>query len=470
MNRLFGIILLAATTMPVGAQQVLSLDSCRALALRNNKQLGVAKVKQDVAGNLKKAARTKYLPKVNAMGGYMYTSREVSILSSEQKDKLSSMGSTVGAVIGQLGFELPMVADALNGVGQGIVDAFRTDTRNMFGGAVMVSQPLFAGGAITALNRMAEINLQMAGNDINTMQQATLYGTDQAYWTVVSLKQKKRLAEGFLSLVKKLDDDVQKMIREGVATRSEGLAVSVKVNEAEMAVMKVDNGLTLAKMLLCQICGLPSEAEITLADEDVENIAVMDIAEVEVDKEEMLHNRPELKTLQNIVDINNQNVNFVKSGNLPKVMLMGGYAVSNPNVYDGFHRSFAGVWNVGVLVSVPVWNWGDVAYKARAAKGLTTMARLELEEAQEKMELQVTQSSHKVKEARKRLQLAEANIKRADENLRCANLGFYEGVMSSTVVMEAQTAWLEAQSQKIDAEIDVRLSQVDLRKAMGTLE
>ena len=470
MNRLFGIILLAATTMPVWAQQVLSLDSCRALALRNNKQLGVAKVKQDVAGNLKKAARTKYLPKVNAMGGYMYTSREVSILSSEQKDKLSSMGSTVGAVIGQLGFELPMVADALNGVGQGIVDAFRTDTRNMFGGAVMVSQPLFAGGAITALNRMAEINLQMAGNDINTMQQATLYGTDQAYWTVVSLKQKKRLAEGFLSLVKKLDDDVQKMIREGVATRSEGLAVSVKVNEAEMAVMKVDNGLTLAKMLLCQICGLPSEAEITLADEDVENIAVMDIAEVEVDKEEMLHNRPELKTLQNIVDINNQNVNFVKSGNLPKVMLMGGYAVSNPNVYDGFHRSFAGVWNVGVLVSVPVWNWGDVAYKARAAKGLTTMARLELEEAQEKMELQVTQSSHKVKEARKRLQLAEANIKRADENLRCANLGFHEGVMSSTVVMEAQTAWLEAQSQKIDAEIDVRLSQVDLRKAMGILE
>ena len=465
-----GIILMAATAVPVWAQQMLSLDSCRALALRNNKQLSVAKVKQEVAGNLKKAARTKYLPKVNAVGGYMYTSREVSILSGEQKEKLSSMGSTVGAMLGQLGFEMPAVVGALNGVGEGIVDAFRTDTRNMFGGAIMVSQPLFAGGAITALNRMAELNLQMAANDINTMQQATLYGTDQAYWTVVSLKQKKRLAEGFLSLVRKLDDDVQKMIREGVATRSEGLSVSVKVNEAEMAVMKVDNGLTLAKMLLCQMCGLPSDADITLADEDAENVAIIDIAEIEADKEEMLHNRPELKTLQNIVDINNQNVNFIKAGNLPKVMLMGGYAVSNPNAFDGFHRSFAGVWNVGVLVSVPVWNWGEVAYKARAARGVSTMARLELEEAQEKMELQVTQSSHKVKEARKRLQMAEANIRRADENLRCANLGFHEGVMSSTVVMEAQTAWLEAQSQKIDAEIDVRMSQVDLRKAMGTLE
>ena len=36
--------------------------------------------------------------------------------------------------------------------------------------------------------------------------------------------------------------------------------------------------------------------------------------------------------------------------------------------------------------------------------------------------------------------------------------------------MEAQTAWLQAQSQQIDAEIDVRLSQTDLQKALGTLD
>ena len=66
--------------------------------------------------------------------------------------------------------------------------------------------------------------------------------------------------------------------------------------------------------------------------------------------------------------------------------------------------------------------------------------------------------------------MALASTRKADENLRTANLGFSEGVISSTTVMEAQTAWLQAQSQKIDAEIDVRLSQVDLQKALGTLE
>ena len=146
------------------------------------------------------------------------------------------------------------------------------------------------------------------------------------------------------------------------------------------------------------------------------------------------------------------------------------YAISNPNLFNGFQKKFGGFWNVGVVVRVPIWNWGDVMYKVRASKGATSIANLELEEAREKIELQVNQSTFKVDEANKKLTMARANIQRADENLRMANVGFSEGVITPTTVMEAQTAWLQAQSQKIDAEIDVKLSQVDLQKALGTLE
>jgi outer membrane protein TolC len=125
--------------------------------------------------------------------------------------------------------------------------------------------------------------------------------------------------------------------------------------------------------------------------------------------------------------------------------------------------------NVGVLLRIPLRNWGDVAYKVRASKGATTIATLEMTEAREKIELQINQSQFRVNEAFKKLDMARANIKRADENLRVATLGFQEGVIGSTTVMEAQTAWLQAQSQKIDAEIDVKLSQVHLQKALGTL-
>ena len=468
-------------------QRLLTLDSCRAMALRNNKQLGVAKMKQEVNANLRKSARTQYLPKVNAVGGYMWMSREVSLLNDDQKEALSNLGTNATGklqdALSPLVSSLPtatqtkMAGDmaafggVLNQVGTGIVDGFRTDTRNMMAGAVTVTQPVFMGGSIVAANKMANINEQMAANSLEMKKQGTLYDIDQAYWQVVSLRHKQTLAESYVALVRKLKGDVQKMIDQGVATKGDGLSVSVRVNEAEMALTQVTDGLELSKMLLCQLCGLPEEEEIVLADEertDLNQEAAQDVTPS--DPSIAFQNRPELKVLQNIVDLSRQTTNALKAGNLPTVLLTGGYMVSNPNTFNGFEKKFGGVWNVGVVVRVPVWNWGDVKYKVRASKGATAMANLELDDALEMISLQVRQSNFKVKEAQKKLTMAQSNVANADENLRMANLAFKEGTASFTTVMEAQTAWNSAQSQLIDAEIGVKLSEVELQKALGTLQ
>jgi len=180
-------------------------------------------------------------------------------------------------------------------------------------------------------------------------------------------------------------------------------------------------------------------------------------------------NRPELRMLETSVAMSKQVTNILKAGNLPMVALMGGYSISNPSVMNGFEKKFKGFWNVGVLMRVPLWNWGDVTYKVRASKGATAIASLEMEEIREKIELQVNQSSFKVEEAGKRLRMAESSVVKAEENLRMANLGFQEGVITPTTVMEAQTAWLQARSQQIDAQIDVLMSNVDLKKSLGIL-
>ena len=273
----------------VGAQRVLSLDSCRQMALRNNKQLGVSKLKQDVAANLRKSARTKYLPHVNAVGTYQYTSKPVSLLSDAQKEAFPQLGTTMVSSMqpSLAGFETSLaqlgtafvklgippqevqqmmaglqtnmngtmegIQASLNALGQQIVDAFDTDTRNLFAGSIMLTQPLFMGGSIIAMNKMADLSEDLAENSMNARRQATIYKIDQAYWQVVSLYHKKKLAESYLDLVKKFDTDVHKMIDEGVATKSDGLSVDVKVNEAEMTLTKVNDGLVLSRMLLNQL-------------------------------------------------------------------------------------------------------------------------------------------------------------------------------------------------------------------------
>ena len=500
MKKIVTILLLAGALAPAKAQMTLSLDSCRAMALRNNKQINASKLKKDVAYNLRKSARTKYLPKVDALGGYEWFSREISLLNSSQKSLFGNLGSNVTSSIGgkvndmvgqmvsqgvisqddakQIGTflaeKMAPIQEKGNSLGQGIVDAFRTDTRNIWAGSVMLRQPIYMGGAIIAANKIADITEQLADNDVDLQTQKTLYSIDQAYWTVVSLKQKQKLATSFRDLIKKLDDDVHKMIDQGVATKADGLKVDVRVNEADMQITQVEDGLALSKMLLCQLCGIPMNQEITLADEDKESL---EYASTSVDTEQQqvaasdsaVNTRPELRMLQNAVDIASQSTKLVRAARLPHVALTGGYMISNPNVWNGFQRNFTGVWNVGVLVQIPVWDWCDATYKIRASKAATNIARMNLDDTREKIHLQITQSQFKVKEAQKKLNMAQKNIASAEENLRCANLGFKEGVMEVTDVMAAQTAWQQAQSQKIDAEINVKLTQIGLNKALGIL-
>lgn len=480
------VLLFFGLSSGIQAQRTLNLDSCRTLALLNNKELRMSKEKVNAAHYQQKAAFTNFLPKIDMMGTYMRTEKEISLLSDDQKSAISNIGTAVapmGQKLQQILSSDPSLAPlltplqsvmgtlpgALNQVGQGMVDALRTDTRNMFGGMVTLTQPIFMGGKIIAYNKITKFAEQLAESQHATELQDVILNTDQAYWQVISLVNKKKLAESFLDLVKKLDSDVSKMVAEGVATKADELSVKVKINEAEMTLTKVENGLSLSKMVLCQLCGIPLDTPITLADESMENITLPDTY-IEGNVNTALSNREELKSLELASKIYRQKVNVTRSEFLPSVGLTATYLVTNPSLVNGFEKKMRGMWGVGMMVKIPVFHWGEGIYKVKAAKAEANIAQYKLDDVKEKVELQVTQATYKVNEATKKLAMAEKNMAKADENLRYANLGFQEGVIPTSNVLEAQTAWLSAQSGKIDAQIDVKMSEIYLNKSMGTLK
>ena len=490
MKKILNLVLLLTLALASHAQRVLTLDSCRALALANNKELRMSQEKVKAAHYEQKAAFTNFLPKIDVGGAYMRTQKEISLLSDAQKNAIGNVGTAVGGQLQQFGNQLQQIAvshpellplleplsgvmgqlpGALNGVGQGIVDAFRTDTRNLYAGAATLTQPIFMGGKILAYNKITKYAEQLAASQHATGMQDVVMSTDQAYWQVISLVNKKRLAESFVELVRKLDSDVNKMLEEGVATQADALSVRVKVNEAEMALVQVEDGLSLSKMVLCQLCGLPLDTEIRLADEEMEDLALPDTF-TESNVNTALANREELKSLELASKIYRQKVNVARAGYLPSIGLTASYLFSNPSLFNGFENKFRGTWGIGVVVTIPVFHWGENIYKVRAAKAEANIARYRLDDAREKIELQVTQNSYKVNEAAKKLAMAEKNMEKAEENLRYANFGFREGVIPTSNVLEAQTAWLSAQSGKIDAQIDLKMSEIYLNKSMGTLD
>lgn len=475
---------LLSNSLFLKSQGILSLDSCRALAIANNKELLIGNEKINAAHYQRKAAFTNYLPNFSATGAYMRNQKEFSLLSNDQKTALSGLGTSISGplqqaagVVGQLHPELaPLLSSlggaiepALNQAGSSLVDAFRTDTRNVYAGAITLTQPLYMGGKIRAYNKITKYAEELARQQHNTGMQEVILDTDQAYWQVISLVNKKKLAESYLKLLEKLDSDVEKMIAEGVATKADGLSVRVKVNEAEMTLTKVEDGLSLARMLLCQLCGIDLSTPIVLEDEQIDDIPLMENTS-QANVETALANRPELHSLELATKIYKQKVNVTRAEFLPSVALMGNYMATNPSVFNSFENKFKGMWNVGVMVQIPIWHWGEGIYKVKAAKAEARIAQYQLDDVKEKIELQVNQSAFKVREAAKKLTMAKKNLEKADENLRYATLGFEEGVIAPSNVLEAHTAWLSAQSEKIDAQIDVKLTEIYLQKSLGTLK
>ena len=484
MKKLFLLTILLSLTFIVKAQSFLSLDSCRALALANNKDLLISNEKINAAHYQHKAAFTNYLPSFSATGTYMRNQKEFSLLNNDQKAALSGLGTNLAGplqqaagIIAQLHPEIASqipalgasLTSAFNEAGSSLVDALRTDTRNVYAGAITLTQPLYMGGKIRAYNKITKYAEELAQQQHQGGMQEVIMSTDQAYWQVISLVNKKKLAEGYLKLLQQLDSDVEKMIAEGVATKADGLSVRVKVNEAEMTLTKVEDGLSLARMLLCQLCGIDLSSPITLADENMEDIPLL-TPETHFDMSTAYANRPEIRSLELATQIYKQKINVTRAEHLPSIALRGHYMVTNPSVFNSFENKFKGMWNVGVMVQIPIWHWGEGIYKTKAAKAEARIAQFQLQDAREKIELQVNQSAFKVKEASKKLVMATKNMEKADENLRYATLGFKEGVIATSNVLEAQTAWLSAQSEKIDAQIDVKLTEIYLKKSLGTLK
>lgn len=491
---LLTLITLGAMTQTAMSQTVLTLQECRDKALENNQQSKISREKLAAAEYDKKAAFANYLPKVSATGAYLHNSENISLVSDDQSAALTNLGTNMATSIGS---RLPglmsdpalaniiqnspavqqmigklktgEIATALNEIGADFAKEFEMDIANVYVGALTIEEPLYAGGKIRAYNKVTAYAKELAEAQMSGEDQKVIVSVDEAYWQIVSIANKLKLTEKYVELLRKLNTDVEKMRGEGLATQADQFSVKVKLNDGEMKLLKARNGLALSKMLLCQLCGMDLHSDIMLADETNENLTVP-ADTVIYTQEEIDENRVELKSLKLATEIYNQKVSIVRADYLPTVALLGSYTLTNPSAQNGFQNKFGDMLSVGVVARIPLFHFGEGMNKVNKAKAEARIAQYQLDEARNKITLQVTQYEQRIKEADSRLELASGNMENAEENLRMANIGFKEGYLASTSVLEAQTAWLQAHSEEIDAKIDKIMALVYLRQATGQLK
>lgn len=469
--------------------QTYTLQEYEEFALQNSKSMKVSQERINAAENLRKAAFTQFLPSFQAVGTYAWNQKNISLLS---QDALLPVGTKMAD--GTFGFTADQISNGWTIIdGQPVpLDAdgvpfnpktnpekiqwkqyaylpkseMTFDVHNVFAAGIGFTQPIYLGGKIRELYNIAKATEDMARLQTDNNQEELIISVDQAYWQTVSLINKKKLAEKYVELLEKLEKNVQASIDQGVATKGDLLNVKVKLNEANLALTRATDGVALSKMALFRVCGLDLDGDFGLADEDISPNQAQEL-DPAYNRAQAIDNRFEIRELENLSKISHSQVNIVRSRFLPNIAASANYLTTNPNTFNGFEKKFKGMFSAGVAITIPIFHFGDRVYTLKAAQSEERMVRHRIDEAKELINLQVTQANFKVREANKKLEAAESNISAAEENLRLAELSYKEGLISVTDLLAAQTAWISANSDKIDAGIDTRLCELYLRKAIG---
>lgn len=498
--------------------QPLTLEDCREMAIARSKELEQARIQVKMADYDRKIALANYFPNISAKGAYLYNNRDIALVNAEQSARLQNAGTLIqgqmneavsgawqqmsGAmaakmtelmqanpamaleymvspmwknVLGMLqGVDpaslagmMPNIADPVNAIGQDIDKALHPNLHHILVGAVTVQQPVFVGGKIIYSNQMAALAQDLAASKYDMKYADVVLDVDQAYWQIVSIAEKLRLAQAYADLLHQMEHDVQLSIESGVATESDALQVKVKANEADMMRTKAENGLTLSKMLLCKRIGLPLESEIVLADENLDAVPGVQY-EAEKSMEDIYARRPETRSLQLASQIYDRKAKVVRADMMPQVALTANYLLTNPNAFNGIQNTFQGGMLVaGVMVNVPIFHGLEYVNKYKKAKAEASLYRTQYEDARELIRLQVTQQRKLLGEASEKVDMTLSNLESAEENLRKATVGYEAGVVPTNTVLAAQTAWLSAHSEYIDAGIELQMAAAALNKAEG---
>lgn len=440
-------LLCSASLFP---QETLSLEQCREMALKYNKEIAASARQTESARYTAKSYKGNFFPNFTASGTGIY--------------------STADGSLGIPGGNLPVLLPDASGqfLPNGSFAYFPGVDLNykvgaVYMGGVQMEQPLYMGGKIRAAYKMALLGKEMAQMNETLTATEVILNTDRAYAQVVKAKEMKTVAEKYNAVLIELMKNVESAHRHGLKPQNDVLKVQVKLNESELSIRKAENALRLATMNLCHYIGKPLDSSLRVSD---------DFPQIEQDmsvRASDISSRPEYAILNNQVAIARQQVKLNRSELLPKIGVKGAYNYMHGLEVNDNPLFYKSSFSVFLNVSVPLFHFGERSNKVHAAKAKLEQSRLEQENLNEQMLLELMQASNNLDEAHLESELSERSLQQAEENMRVSKGQYDVGLETLSDHLEAQALWQQAYETKVDARYQLYLNYVAYLKAAGKL-
>lgn len=455
MKRLCTYIILYASiacTSGADAQDTLSIEQCREMALTYNKEMAASAHATQSAVYTAKSYKGNFLPNIYVSGTGLYsTANGSSTLSGGYLPTFLPDATGTLAADGGYAYFPGMSIDY--------------DIDAVLVGSIVVEQPIYMGGKISAAYKMARIGQDIAREQETLTATEVIRNTDEAYAAVVKAGEMCKVATTYRGLLTELMKTVESAYKHGMKPKNDVLKVQVRLNESELALRKAENALRLATMNLCHCIGRPLNDEISVS---AELPAVLMPTDNELNSLDVSR-RPEYAILEKQVDIAHQQVKLNRSELLPQIGLSASYNylhgidVNDNTLLD--NGNFTALLNV----SVPLFHFGERKNKVNAAKSKLLETQMEQQDMNEKMLLELAQAANNLDEAALELNIAVRSLEQAEENMRVSRSQYDAGMETLSDHLEAQTLWQQAYERRVDAAYQLYLAYVAYQKAAGTL-
>ncbi|AOW19757.1 TolC family protein [Urechidicola croceus] len=328
-----------------------------------------------------------------------------------------------------------------------------------------VTQVIYAGGKINSAKKISDTAINLYTSQKELTDSEILLDVETTYWQLVNVKGKVALATEYKALLSELLNDLTNLYDAGIIYKNDVLQVQVKLNEAELNLLKANDGFSLLKLKMAQLTGL-TDTNFKIEDSITSESNLIE----EVSHTTAIENRPEIKMLKNAVEIEELQADILEADRKPTIALnvSGIYANGKQiNFTDGSNdmTSYYGL----LSVNIPVFDWGSRKQKVKEQQFKAEAQKLELEDTEELLSIQIENAYLEMQQAFKRVEITEKSLAQSEENLRLNEDRFDAGTVIGSDVLEAQVLWQQAYSEVIDAKAMYKINQANYKKTVGQL-
>ena len=431
-------------TLPLSAQTTdslrLSVQDCIDLALENNIELKNSQLEIEKARATKKEARAEYFPTVTAHAvGFdalrpMLTFGIDDIDNAQVRQILYTLYAEYGANLG-IDKEYSFVQ---NGI---ILNA-------------MATEPVYAGGRIRNGNKLAKLGIEAAEYQSLMKEDEVRLQTECLYWQIVALEEKNTTLDYLDRLLDTLDKDLAGAIEAGLAMPTDQYKLRVKQNESQLNRKKLNDGITLLKMLLAQHIGT-----------DWQTMTLTDTLGLETEPSAYYHTAEEAVTQRNeshLLDLS------LKAEDLKKKMTLG---EALPSLVVGGSANYHTVLEntkpnamVFAMLQIPITDWHKTSFKLKKHDLDAETAENTRRDLTEKMQLQTNQAWFNLEQSWLRISMAQTALRDAEANLKITKDYYEAGLVALSDVLEAQTLLKQSHDELTDSRVEYRINLVTYKQ------